>query len=253
MMAALAATPSLAQGSKGASNDDLAVQSEDPTAPLMAFQVADWYQASLYDKDGSINQAMFRAVIPFTVGSVDNLFRFTEQDTTEAYNNKLGGNDPEIVYLAGTRVPWGRWGIGAVLETPTGSAELTSNKWSVGPSAGIVDMRAPGIRWGVFLREYSSFAGTETAKKVGIVNLQPIYDLSLGGGRSLSLGETEAVYDTATGKWKSLQVGLKFGQVFTIADHKWKATAEADYNFQDSSGNAIWTLRVGMVLLVPEL
>src|SRR5208337_2341664 len=80
MMTALAAAPSLAQVTKEASNDELAVQSEDPTAPLMTFQVEDWYQASLYDKNGSINQAVFRTVIPFTVGSVDNIFRFTEQD-----------------------------------------------------------------------------------------------------------------------------------------------------------------------------
>ena len=92
-----AAAPALAQALRPPSDDELAVRSEDPTAPLMSFEVNDWYQASLYDKDGAINQAMFRSVIPFTIGSIDNLFRFTQQYTTEAYNNKLGGSDPEVV------------------------------------------------------------------------------------------------------------------------------------------------------------
>src|SRR5271165_74879 len=231
------ATPALAQVSKQLDDNELAARSEDPTAALMSFEINDWYEASLYDEKGTINQAMARAVVPFTVGSVDNIFRITQQDTTQAYNNKLGGSDPELIYLAGTPVSWGRWGIGAVLEPPSGSEELTSNKWSAGPSAGIENTSDPRQRWGVFLRGYTSFAGSDKAKKVGIVNLQPLYVLKLGEGRALSLGETEAVYDTNKSRWKTLQVGLKFGQVVTIAGHKWKPTAEADYDFCKTSGN----------------
>lgn len=253
LVAVLAAAPGFAQGQKSSSDDQLASHSEDPTAALMSFEVDDWYQSSLYDKTGTINQGVFRAVLPFTVGAVDNIFRVTEQYTTQAYNNKLGGEDPELVYLAGTSVPWGRWGIGAVLEPPTGSQELTSDKWSIGPSAAVLNTRDPDRRWGMFLRSYTSFAGSEKAKKVGIINLQPLYTLKVGNGSTLSLGETEAVYNTAESKWKTLQVGLKFGHVVTFGTGKWKPTAEADYNFcNNTSGNARWTLRVGITALVPE-
>ena len=253
MTVALAAAPGLAQTSKPGSDDELAARSEDPTAALMSFEVDDWYESGLYDHDGTNNQAVFRTVLPFTAGAVDHIFRLTQQYTTETYNNKLGGSDPELVYLAGTRAPWGRWGIGAVLEPPTGSEELTSKKWSMGPSFGVVDTSDRDDSWGMFVRSYSSFAGTERAKKVGIVNVQPLYTLKLGDGRTLSLGETEAVYNTAESKWKTLQVGLKFGQVVTLGSSKWKPTAEADYNFCDNTaGNPRWTIRIGITALVPE-
>lgn len=253
LAAALAAAPQPARAQKSSSDDDLAKRSEDPTAALMSFEIDDWYETSLYDKEGTDNQGVFRTVLPFSVGAVDNIFRFTQQYTTEAYNNKLGGSDPELVYLAGSHVPWGRWGIGAVLEPPTGSQELTSHKWSLGPSAAILNTTDPNQQWGGFLRSYSSFAGSEKAKKVGVIILQPLYTLKVGSGSTLSLGETEVEYNTAESKWKTLQFGLKFGQVVTIGSSKWKPTAEADYNFCDNtSGNARWTVRVGITALVPE-
>ncbi len=235
------------------SDDELSVQSEDPLAPLRTFQLYDLFQATLHDHEGSINKLEFRAVLPFRIGDLSNLFRITQDNTTASYNKKTGTDDPELIYLGGLTPSWGRWGIGFVLEPPTGGEELTSYKWSMGPSAGFTNTSNATQHWGLFLRSWFAIQGRSSAKNVGIVNLQPIYTLNLGGGRSLSLGDTQLEYDTAESKWKSLQVGIKFGQVFTAWGQKWKPTAEVDYDFCRTQGNAMWTYRIGIIALVPGL
>jgi hypothetical protein len=248
----LASAPALAQSSP-LSDDELSVQAEDPLAPLRTFQLYDLFEATLHDHEGSTNQLEFRAVLPFRIGELSNLFRITQDDTTASYDKKTGTSDPELIYLGGLTPSWGRWGLGFVLEPPTGGEELTSYKWSLGPSAGFVNTSSAAQQWGLFLRSYWSIQGRSSAKDVGIVNLQPLYTLSLGGGRSLSLGDSQLEYDTAESKWKSLQFGIKFGQVFRAWGQKWKPTAEVDYDFCRTRGNAMWTYRIGIIALVPGL
>ena len=248
----LASASALAQALQ-LSDDELSLQAESPLALLRTFQLYDLFQATLHDQEGSINQLEFRGVLPFRIGGLSNLFRITQYDTTASYNKKTGASDPELIYLGGLTPSWGRWGIGFVLEPPTGGEELTSYKWSMGPAAGFVNTSDATQQWGLFLRSYFAIQGRSSAKNVGIVNLQPIYDLSLGGGRSLSLGDTQLEYDTAESKWKSLQLGIKFGQVFNAWGQKWKPTAEVDYDFCRKKGNAMWTYRIGIIALVPGL
>ena len=244
--------PALAQALQ-LSDDELSAQAEDPLAPLRTFQLYDLFEATLHDHEGSINQLEFRGVLPFRIGELNNIFRITQFDTTAAYNKKTGTSDPELIYLGGFTPSWGRWGIGFVLEPPTGGEELTSYKWSLGPAAGFQNISDPAQQWGLLLRSYFAIQGRKSAKNVGIVNLQPLYTLSLGGGRSLSLGDSQLEYDTAESKWKSLQFGIKFGQVFTGWGQKWKPTAEVDYDFCKTRGNAMWTYRIGIIALVPGL
>lgn len=38
-------------------------------------------------------------------------------------------------------------------------------------------------------------------------------------------------------------VRLRYDKAFTLADRKWAPYLESDYDFQDSKGNPMWTLR----------
>ena len=239
----------------GQSDDELSSQAEETTAPLRTVELNDWYNATLHQQDGSINQAIFRVIAPFTADGIPHWSRFTLPYTTSATSGKTGTGDAELVELRGFDESWGRFGAGAVVQMPTGADAVTSNKWSVGPSLGMSTMGDTKYRWGFLLRTYWSVAGESSAKNVGIVNFQPNFTLQLGEGRTLSLGQTQLVYDTAASRWKSLQLGLKLGGVSRTrawSGIRWKPTAEIDYDFRKIRGDPEWTARVGITMLMPR-
>ncbi len=55
--------------------------------------------------------------------------------------------------------------------------------------------RQPGVTFpkGLFTQAFFSFAGKSSAPDVGLINIQPIFSYQLGGGRSLSLGNSAFV------------------------------------------------------------
>jgi hypothetical protein len=102
------------------------------------------------------------------------------------------------------------------------------------------------------MQSFFSFAGKSSAPDVGIINLQPIFSYQLGGGRSLSLGNSALLYDTEKSRWASLLLGVNYGQVVTWSGHKWRPNVELDYDFRDLFGNQRWVVRAGISLLLPR-
>jgi hypothetical protein len=243
----LMSLPALAQ-TKSVNDDQGVMEINDPTSPLRWFQLSDWYNASLHDETGTINEAVFRTVLPFTIAGNQYVARFTQQDTVSASSANKGMQDPELIVLRLFTQSWGRWGFGFVLDAPTGAEAETSNKWSLGPAVAIASSSENRVQYGVNVRSWFSVNGPSYAKNVGIVNLQPVLNIKLGNGQALSLGESQLEWDTITNRWKSLQVGLKYDKAFTLADRKWAPYAEADYDFETRKGNPIWTFRTGITM-----
>jgi hypothetical protein len=49
----------------------------------------------------------------------------------------------------------------------------------------------------------------------------------------------------------SLNLGVNYGQVVSFTGHKWRPNVEVDHDFKDDYGNPKWTIRAGIVLLLP--
>jgi hypothetical protein len=240
-------TPALAQ-TRSTSDDQGVMEINDPTSPLRWFQLSDWYNASLHDENGTINEAVFRTVLPFTIDGNQYAARFTEQNTVSATSGKTGAQDPELILVRIVSTSYGRWLAGVVIDAPIGAEAETSNKWSAGPALGFTTPATERVQYGANLRTWFSINGPSYASNVGIVNLQPVLNIKLGNGQALSLGETQLEYDTVTSHWKSLQLGVKYDKVFTIGGRKWAPYAETDYDFETTKGNPMWTLRAGVTM-----
>ena len=251
LLAILLAASLTVRAQQPSTDDALAAQATDPTASLMSFQLNDWYTASFHGIDDSANQVVFRAAIPFALGDTNHIFRITQPYFTSSPSGATGFADTTIFDLVVFNQPWGRWGVGLSGTLPTGQDRLTTDKWTLGPALGFVNTSDKHTNWGLFAQTFFSFAGDGHAPDVGLVNLQPIFSYQLGGGRSVSLGNSALVYDTEKSRWASLNLGLNYGQVVTFAGHKWRPNIEADYDFRDVVGNPKWTLRAGIVLLLP--
>jgi hypothetical protein len=240
----------LAQQS-GMSADELAAKATDPTAQLMSFQLNDAYVPDYHGVDDTSNQLIFRAAIPFDVGPTKHIFRVTQPYQT---SGPRGGGwvDTTVFDLMVFDQSWGRWGAGIAGTLPTGALGLTSDKWTAGPAIGFVNSSTQGVNWGVFVQSFFSFAGKSSAPDVGILNFQPILSYQLGGGRSLSLGNSAIIYDTERSRWTSLFTSINYGQVVTFWGQKWRPNVEVGYEFRDDPGIPKWVVRAGITLLLPK-
>lgn len=234
-----------------ANDDDLAAKATDPTAALMSFQISDRYTPDYRDVDGSTNHVVLRAAIPFSLAGTQHIFRVTQPYVTSSAVGNSGFTDTTVFDLMVFNQPWGRWGAGIAATLPTGSNGLTSDKWTAGPALGFVNASDKRFNLGLFAQTFFSFAGNDSAADVGIVNLQPIFSLPLGGGRSLSLGNSALIYDTSKSRWASLQLGANYGHVVGFGGYKWRPNVELDYDFESIVGAQTWTVRAGIALLLP--
>lgn len=233
------------------SDDELAAKATDPTASLMSFQLNDWYTARLHGSDGSANQVVVRAAIPFSLAGTNHIFRVTQGYATSTPTGATGLVDTGIFDLVVFNQPWGRWGVGIAGTLPTGAAGLSTDQWTAGPALGFVNSSAKTHNWGLFAQTFFSFAGDDNAPDVRLINLQPILSYQLGGGRSLSLGNSALVYDLVKSRWSSLMLSANYGQVVSFWGHKWRPNVEAGYDFSDDYGNQRWVVRAGITLLLP--
>ena len=248
LLALLAGLSAMAQPS----NDELAAKATDPTASLMSFQLNDWYTARLHGGDGSANQIVLRAAIPFTLLDTNHILRLTQPYATSSPNGATGLVDTGIFDLVTFNQAWGRWGVGISGTLPTGANGLSTDKWTAGPALGFVDSSAKVYNWGLFAQSFFSFAGDRNAPEVRLINLQPILGYQLGEGRSISLGNSALVYDFAKSRWSSLMLSANYGQVVGFWGHKWRPNLEAGYDFNNDFGNQRWVVRAGITLLVPS-
>ncbi|MBK6864219.1 MAG: hypothetical protein IPG91_11920 [Ideonella sp.] len=232
--------------------DELAAKATDQTASLMSFQLNDWYTARLHGADGSANQIVLRAAIPFTLLRMNHIFRVTQGYATSSPSGRTGLVDTGIFDLVTFNQPWGRWGIGIAGTAPSGANGLSTEKWTAGPALGFVNSSAKIYNWGLFAQTFFSFAGSGSAPDVRLVNLQPIFGYQLGEGRSISLGNSALVYDFDKSDWSSLMLSANYGQVVSFWGHKWRPNVEAGYDFNNDLGNQRWVFRAGITLLLPK-
>jgi hypothetical protein len=224
------AAPSLAQDAGG---ENLAQAANDPTAPLMAFQLQDSYSPSVANTGGaSQNFVQFRAAIPFELGGVQNIFRVTLPYFTETPSGNSGVSDMVLFDLVTFDRDWGRFGVGAVALLPTGAEGLSAEKWGIGPAAGFTAKNGK-LLWGAFNQNIFSVAGNDDMPDVNVSILQPIASFGLGNGWSTGVSEMSATYDWDRNDWVSLPLGVKLAKLSRFSTTPVQFTAQYEHNFAD--------------------
>jgi hypothetical protein len=222
--------PAHAQDTGG---DNLAQAANDPTAPLMSFQLQDSYSPSIYGTGGaSQNFLQFRAAIPFEFAGLQNIFRVTLPYFTDTPSGATGLTDMVLFDLVTFDRSWGRFGVGAVALVPTGTDGLSAEKWGVGPAAGFT-AKSGKLLWGAFNQNIFSFAGDDDMPDVNVSILQPILSVGLGNGWSTGLSEMSATYDWDEGGWTSLPLGVKLAKLHRFGTTPVQFTAQYEHNFAD--------------------
>lgn len=144
------------------------------------------------------------------------------------------------------------WGAGPTIVTRTGSGDLSSDQWSLGPN--LVALLTPG-RWvaGVLVFNVWSVVGDDQAKDISQGSLQYFLNYNFDGGWYL----TSAPVITANWKAKNAQtwtvpVGGGFGRVFHFGKQPLNARLAGYYNVERPDKSSDWTLSAQLTFLFPK-
>jgi len=228
----LATMPAVPVRAQDGGDQTLSQAANDPTAPLMAFQLQESYAPSVSGVDGTQNFLQFRAAIPFELGGVQNIFRITLPYFTETPSGDSGLSDTVLFNLVTLNRDWGRFGVGAVALLPTGAEGLSAEKWGIGPAAGFT-AKSGKLLWGAFNQNIFSVAGDDGMPDVNLSILQPIASLGLGNGWSTGLSEMSATYDWDRNDWISLPLGIKLAKLHRFGTTPVQFTAQVEHNFAE--------------------
>lgn len=216
----------------------LAQKAADPTAALMAFNLK--YSATgLQDIPQDVHALQFQPAIPFQVFGVSNILRSTVTfETAGPSGARLA--DITIFNLAVFDAPWGRWGLGPVMQLRGGNAP---GPFAIGPAVGFVISKG---RWTFGLFNQNLFgAGTS------ISSIQPVLAYQLGNGWALSSGDAQVTMDWKRNRLVNLPVGAQLSKVSSIGGQAVKFSINPEYNVLRVSGAPDFSIRAGFTLLVP--
>lgn len=232
------------------STDDIASRAADPTRSPLSLQFYDYYSPNVYGLPGSINQLVFRPVIPYKAFGVDNILRLTFTQTTRAPGGRTGFNDLQFLQLSIVEQWGGRVAFGLSGSLPVGADAVSSDRYTLGPSFGYVTNTAGGLLYGALVQSFFSVGGSSSAAHVGQINIQPVMALPLGEGRTLSLGSAGVLYDIERARWASIMPSLQYSWVTKLGGLNLRPQAEVSYELRDLTGNPKTTFRLGVQVLL---
>lgn len=150
------------------SNEELSKEAANPLADLMSFPFQNNLNMNYGEYNRNVNVLNIQPVIPFAGGRIITRtiipFVWIPDFTSETgkYSSGLGDIVFTAFYSPESKITWG---IGPVLEMPTGGSERGTQKWSAGPS--FVILVQPG-EWtfGAIINNAWSFAGNSERDNV---------------------------------------------------------------------------------------
>lgn len=247
-----------AEAPSAGDGQSLSEKATDPTAPLMAFYMADWFTPSFHhgNSDDRLNILMVRPVIPIPKTSIipfAQIARLTLPYVTES-PSKSGLADVLLFDLAIIDVPVikGRIGVGPVVSFPTADPDiLGSGQYSAGPAVGAVSQLGK-LQLGALVQNLFSFAGEGSRAGVAQTLLQPIVNYSLPDAWHVGSGNMVFNMDWNEGKFTSIPLVASIGRVVKLGSIPANIALEPEYNLYHDGLSAEWTVRFSVTLLFPE-
>ena len=168
------------------SQEEMSKTAANPLADLMSFPFQNNLNMNYGEFNRNVNVLNIQPVIPFGLKNGNIITRTIIPIVfIPDFSNEKGGYSSGLgdIVLTGFYVPKSKitWGIGPVLELPTGGSERGSEKWSAGPS--FVILVQPGDwTFGALINNAWSFAGESETDNVNhmLLNLFIVYQLGDG-------------------------------------------------------------------------
>ena len=236
----------------------LTAQASDPTAPIMQFQITNFFSPSVRNGDGSLNQLNLQPVIPVPASKrfpMDQVLRLTVPYlTTPDPGGESGLGDINFIDLFVPKIgEKDVIGVGISLTAPTAAHDsLGSGKWQLGPAATWVAYGVPDWQFGGILQNPISFAGDDDRDRVNVLMFQPIINY-LRGDWYFGAGDFNITYD-----WEdsalTLPLAFQVGKIQRIGKYRYNLSVELEWTAVSPDDEVFprWGIRLGAVMLIPE-
>lgn len=247
------AVPSPLRGQQTA--DELAQKAANPIANLISVPFQNNTDFGLGPYDRSRNILNIQPVVPLADGKIITRtifpFAWLPDLTTESESSSSGLGD---IVLTVFYVPSGgatMWGLGPVVEFPTGGSSRGSEKWSIGPSFVALKTAGPWTL-GILANNVWSFAGAEDRLSINRGLLQYFIVRQMGNGWYLNSAPINTVnWKADSGQRFLVPLGGGGGKLVFLGRLPVNLQAQAYYNVVKPDVGPDWQLRFQVQVLLP--
>jgi hypothetical protein len=237
------------------SADELAQKAANPIADLMSIPFQNNTDFGLGEFDRTRNVLNIQPVVPLAGGKLitRTIIPFVWLPDVSAETGSFSSGLSDIVFTA-FYVPSGgafMWGVGPVVEFPTGGASRGAEKWSIGPSVVLLKQAGPWTL-GILANNVWSIAGESARAAVNRGLLQYFIVYQLGNGWYVN----SAPVNTANWKAESGQkflvpLGAGGGKLLFLGKLPVNVQSQVYYNVVKPDAGPDWQLRVQLQVLLP--
>ena len=240
----------------GNTAEDLAQQAANPIADLMSFPFQNNLNMNYGPFNRNLNALNIQPVLPFAEGRIitRTILPILKIPDFSSESGQLSSGLGDIVFTAFYSPKSAiTWGIGPVLEIPTGGSLRGTQKWSIGPS--FVALVQPGDwTFGILLNNAWSFAGKSETEEVNHMLLNLFVVRQLGDGWYINTAPIITADWTAnSGDQWIVPVGLGGGKlVFLGGKLPLNLQTQLYYNVVRPDFGPEWQWRLQAQILLPK-
>ena len=241
--------------------ESLAKASQNPVASLISVPFENNTTFNNGTEDSVVDILNIKPVIPMSFGENWNLINRTivpviyQEERFPDEGNRFGLGDITYQGFFSPKKP-GKiiWGMGPQLGLPTGMDRLTSNQWTLGPTAVLLAM--PG-HWvaGVLVSNVWDFGGGyEPSEDVNFFSFQYFINYNMKGGWYLTTAPTITANweaDDSGDKW-TVPFGGGVGRVFKIGKQPLNLKVSGYYNVEKPDYASDWNLQTQLTFMFPK-
>ncbi len=238
---------------------ELAKKLSNPIAALISVPIKLDWDTGIGNTDADRSTYTIQPVIPLELNAKWNVISRTIVPVhIDAESPVAGGSDNNGMgdilqsFFISPKAPTARgwiWGAGPALSLPTGSDGLTTDKFSVGPTA-VMLRQDNGWTFGALANHLWSISGDAARPDVNATFLQPFVAFTTKTYTTLGLN-TESSYDWRTKDW-TVPINVTLSQMLKIAEKP--ISLQIGYrNYVDApKGGPDWGLRFQITFLFPK-
>jgi len=236
--------------------EDLSKQAANPLADLMSFPFQNNLNINYGEYNRNTDVFNIQPVLPFADGRIitRTIIPIVYIPDYTSETGKYSSGLADIVFTA-FYAPKSKtmWGIGPVLEIPTGGEERGSQKWSAGPSF-VVLVQPADWTFGAIINNAWSFAGKEESDDVNHMLLNIFIVKQLGDGwYANSAPIITADWTAVSGQKWIVPLGLGGGKlVFLGGKLPVNIQSQIYYNVVRPDFGPEWQWRFQLQVLLPK-
>jgi hypothetical protein len=238
------------------SKEQLSQQAANPLADLISFPFQNNLNMNYGEYNRNLNALNIQPVIPIANGRIitRTIFPILHLPDFSSEIGKLSSGLGDIVFTAfyAPNSSGFIWGLGPVIEFPTGGSIRGSEKWSAGPS--LVLLVQPGSwTFGALLNNVWSFAGNSDSDDVNHMLFNVFIVKQLGSGWYVNSAPIiTADWTAAEGQKWIVPLGLGGGKVLMLGGKlPLNLQTQCYYNIVRPDFGPEWQWRVQVQILLP--